>query len=155
MDLIIKEPKEDIFSRLSWKTNFQKNPYLPILINKNEFSKKPFIGNLNRVKGTFLLKRNRPVFLREFLPTVIIKGKFVNNKIVINTRLGIITTIVILFYLFVFYASFFSSIITSEELPKDLSSAIFNLLFITIIPVGLVLVERMVIIQKFKEVIEA
>jgi|WetSurMetagenome_2_1015567.scaffolds.fasta_scaffold57261_3 hypothetical protein len=154
MILSVKEPKEDIFSRLSWQTNFQKNPYLPIITRKNEYSKKSFIGHININKGEFMLKRNRPFLLKEFLPTVIIKGKFKGNKIIIKTRLGIISTIVILFFLSILIISAFSSLMNIEKIDGNFFSLLFTSLFITLIPIVMILAERKVLIDKAKEIIE-
>jgi len=154
MILSVKEPKEDIFSKLSWQTNFQKNPYLPIITRKTEYSKKSFIGWININKGEFLLKRNRPFLLKEFLPTVIIKGKFESNKIIIKTRLGIITTLVILFFLSILFISAVSSLMNVEKIDDNFFSLLFTSLFITLIPIVMILAERKVLIDKAKEIID-
>ena len=127
----------EILSRLTWKTNLVKHPYFHFAKDFNYSDSKNFIGKINTKERTFMLRRNRVLYLF-WMPQLYILGEIEKNELRLRIRPGLGTSAFYLILLFLVIQGLSMSLRPTNHIS---SMDLLNIVVVLLIVIGLTLLE--------------
>lgn len=110
--------ESEILSRIIWKTNLVRNPYLHNSRLRTHSDSKRFIGKVNERGRSFAIKRNRVLYLI-WLPQLFFSGSITKNQIIVKVRPGLLTSLFYFSFLFWVIQTVRYSIFLDDQLQID------------------------------------